>query len=110
MAEARQLGLSPEALADLGETLQVQSRADEGCDVWLENWPIVQAFLTVATQWRVAAIGGGFAPSMLVFVGLDYASVRVALDALAIEVTPELWRGLRIMEAEACAALNEADR
>lgn len=83
---------------DVAATL---ARPEEYAGVWPENWPIVKAFFAVATQWRVA---GGMG---LVVLGLDYAGVRAGLDAAGIAVTPDLWAGLRIMEAEACAALNE---
>ena len=40
---------------------------DKDCDVWEENWPIVQMFLRIQTQWRVSMSGP---------VGLDYASLN----------------------------------
>jgi len=71
-------------------------------EVWRENWDIVCAFAAVLSQWRVVPrTRGGHH-----FVGLDYAGVRAGLEAEAIAITPELWRGLRIMEAEACVVLN----
>lgn len=73
-------------------------------EVWRENWDTVCAFAAVLTQWRtVPGARGG-----CIYLGLDYAAVRVGVDAEAIAVTPELWRGLRVMEAEACAVLNGA--
>lgn len=60
------------------------------------------------TQWRTAQVPIGLGASTIHWLGLDYAAVRTALDALAIAVTPELWRALQIMEGEARAALNEA--
>ncbi|WP_315742841.1 MULTISPECIES: DUF1799 domain-containing protein [unclassified Bradyrhizobium] len=84
--------------------------------LWPEHVAAVTAFLAVASQWRVVArsaggmitpMGGAIAPTVPVVIGLDYASVRVGLDAEGITVTPELWRSLRVMEAAACAAFNE---
>lgn len=84
--------------------------------IWPENVPVVRAFLAVCSQWRVTPVSGGgmmtpaggvIAPTVPLYIGLDYAAARVGLDAELIEVTPTLWRGLRVMEAEACAALNE---
>jgi hypothetical protein len=75
----------------------------------------VQAFLCVSTQWRMSSAGGGgvagmgggaVLPIRPLWIGLDYAAVRVALEAEGIAITTELWRGLRIMEDEACATLN----
>lgn len=67
---------------------------------------MVSAFLSVETQWRTVAIGGGFAPSRLLWLGLDYTAVRAGLEAEGFAVTPELWRDLRLMEAAALSELN----
>lgn len=76
--------------------------AQDGTEVWRENWDTVCAFAAVLTQWRIAPLGqGGFR-----YLGLDYSGVRAGLEAEAIALTPDLWRGLRTMEAEACALLN----
>ncbi|MGW1423663.1 DUF1799 domain-containing protein [Bradyrhizobium manausense] len=98
-----------------------QAQAPVGADaeyegLWREHVPVVDAFMAVCRQWRTVSAGGGgvispmggaVAPSRPLFIGLDYAAVRAGLEAEAIEVTPELWRGLRVMEDAACAALNE---
>jgi hypothetical protein len=120
MEDARRSGMDAQSLENLRATLDAPAplAANEfGFEgVWPENAPIVEAFFAVATQWRVAPIGGGgfagmggaaIAPAHPMFIGLDYSAARVCLDALAIVVTPERWRGLQIMEFAACAALNE---
>ncbi len=68
---------------------------DGGFEVWEENWPALQAFLAVQTQW----LRGMSGPT-----GLNYAGVRAGLDMAGIEVTRELFDQLRTMEA---AALEE---
>lgn len=108
MQDAARFNMDPHSLALLADALTETMEADDG--VWPENAAIVDAFLAVASQWRVISVGGGMAPAMPFYVGQDYAAARVALDAEAIPVTPDLWRGLRIMETAACNALNEADR
>ncbi len=101
------------SLAELQATLrQMATRSaasdGQGDGVWPENWPTVKAFLAVTTQWRVVSIGGGgFAPTMPRVLGFDYSGVRAGLDAGGFAVTPEIWRGLQIMEEAATAALNE---
>ncbi|RJF70866.1 DUF1799 domain-containing protein [Rhodopseudomonas palustris] len=113
MDEARALGLNDTSLAQLLDALAgacAQFEASNETDgVWPENWDTVKAFCAVATQWRVVSVGGGDAPARAVFVGLDYTAARAGLDAEAIAVTPALWAGLRVMEAEACTALNESN-
>ncbi len=70
--------------------------------VWRQNVPAVLAFLAVASQWRVVAGGmGGIA-----VIGLDYTGVRCGLAAAGIRVTPAIWAGLQVMEAEAVRAMN----
>lgn len=74
--------------------------------IWPDNAAIVAAFLAVATQWRLAPVGGGLAPGRLIAVGLDYAGVRAGLAAAGIALSPAQWRGLQVMEDEALRALN----
>lgn len=42
----------------------------------------------------------------MLYIGFDYASVRVGLKAMKIGITPQLWSGLLVMEKAARAALN----
>lgn len=58
-----------------------------------ESVPVVSAFLTVQSQ--------------LTESGFDYAGVRAGLAMARIRVTPELFEGLRVMEAAALAAWRE---
>ena len=113
--DARRFGMDAASFSNLQAALSPPADPEEE-GVWADNWGIVQAFLAVCLQWRVVNRGGGgfaslfggqIAPLAPLFIGLDYAAVRAGLDAEGIEVTPELWRGLRVMEAEACSALNE---
>jgi len=59
--------------------------------VLAEVWPTIQAFLAGASQWTVGPAGG--------VIGLNYQGVDIALRRLQMECTPEMWRGLQIMEA-----------
>lgn len=99
------------SIANLRAAMEVDAGSIDAdvVDVWPEHWDIVQAFLASATQWRVVGLGGGFEPSRIRFIGFDYAAVRAGLGAEEIQVSPDLWRGLRVMESAACAALNEVD-
>lgn len=66
---------------------------------------MVEAFLAVSSQWRTGLVA--FAGAVqTIWIGLDYAGARAGLEAAGIEVTPELWHGLRIMEAAAAGARN----
>ena len=79
-----------------------QRSEEDGIEIWEENWDIVTAFLSVASQWRVTATAAG----SVIYTGLDYAGVRMGLAAARIRVTPDLWRGLQVMEAEYRTAVN----
>lgn len=82
-------------------------QAGEGdFEVWEENWPTVEAFLFVSTQWRVVQQGGGFEAGRTYWIGLDYTSVTAGLSGAGIETNPDMWKGLRIMEAAARNVLN----
>jgi uncharacterized protein DUF1799 len=94
------------AIAAIAATLAGGPQQDSGVGVWPEHVEIVAAFLCCASQWRTASIGGGLAPTRPMFIGLDYASARVGIEAAGIAITPRLWGGLRVMEAAAREALN----
>ncbi|MBB3858874.1 hypothetical protein GGQ88_000114 [Novosphingobium hassiacum] len=101
MREAREFGIPEEHIAQIE-----QSREGAEFEVWADNWPTVEAFLFVSTQWNVAQQGGGLAPGHMLYIGLDYACVAAGLCGAGIEASPEIWRGLRIMEAAARNTLN----
>jgi len=85
---------------------QLEQADDARFEVWADNWDTVLAFLAVATQWRIAANGGGLEPVRHYWIGLDYAGVAAGLAGHGIAGTPDLWAGLRVMEAAARNALN----
>lgn len=70
--------------------------------MWRENWDIVIAFLSVASQWQVLPLASG----ATYWLGLNYSSVEIGLSKAEIKLTPAQWRGLRIMETAARDALN----
>jgi hypothetical protein len=65
----------------------------------------VRAFEASMTQWRTAPIGAA-GTVKVVWLGLDYCAAKVAIEALGLALTGELFAGLRVMELEARAALN----
>lgn len=88
----------------------------EFAGIWPDNLDTAKAFFAVNGQWRVVTRsaggyashwGGMLAPTVPMFLGLDYTAVKFGLEADGIAITPELWRGLRAMEEAACKILNE---
>lgn len=69
-------------------------------EVWPENWPALELFAAVSTQWRVGMAGA---------TGLDYAGVLAAMEFYGVK--PEERRArfedLRIMERAALEAMAE---
>lgn len=65
--------------------------------VWAENVPAVRAFLAVSTQWRVTIDWRGVRR----LTGLDYQGAAAGLRLAEIEVTPDIWAGVRAIEAGA---------
>jgi hypothetical protein len=91
-------------VADLDVQLRSASQTDFA-GVFAVNAGVVTAFTASASQWRTVLVA---TPAGLRtrFLGLDYAGVKVALEALQIRLTPDLWAGLASMEQAAAAALN----
>lgn len=69
-------------------------------EVWPDNWPTVELFMRLRTQWR-ASFGG--------FTGLDYAAVYPLIDRL--NLSPDEWietlDDLRAMESAALDQMHE---
>jgi hypothetical protein len=65
--------------------------------VWEENWPAVEMFLRVQTQWRTTMNG---------ILGLDYGALAWLFKMYAVEDPRSLLEDLQIMEAAAMAAIN----
>ena len=90
-----QLGLPADLLGDANDrTIEFP--------LWPENKPIVDAFIAVATQWRVVTLASGRAW----WQGLDYTAVRAGLEMADIRLTPAQWFGVQQMERTASATLN----
>jgi hypothetical protein len=72
----------------------------ETCAVWAENWPAVQLFEAMGTQWRV-----GFAGP----VGLDYAAIPFVLRMQSVPRAdwPAVFADLGVMESEALKLMGE---
>ena len=70
--------------------------ASEDFEVWPENWPALQMFLRVQTQWRVGMNG---------LIGLDYGAVAWLLSLYSeTDQHRELLEALQIMEGAVLAA------
>jgi hypothetical protein len=67
-------------------------------EVLPENWPTIQMFLRVQTQWRTAMKG---------LVGLDYGAVEWLFRLYAVDDPRALLEGLQVMEAAAIVKLND---
>lgn len=82
--------------AAFGLALPEQPSLD--CEVWEENWPAVEMFLRVQTQWRTTMNG---------VLGLDYGAMAWLFKMYAVEDPRALLEDLQVMEAAAMAVINE---
>ena len=71
---------------------------DGDFEVWEKNWPVVEMFLRVQTQWRTTMSG---------VLGLDYTAVAWVLKLYAVEDQRSMLEDLQVMEAAAMTALNQ---
>lgn len=85
--------------AAFGVALPVQEpEQPEPFEVWEENWPAVEMFLRVQTQWRVGMNGP---------VGLDYGAVEWLLRLYGASDPRSVLEDLQIMEAAVLAAVSK---
>lgn len=91
---------TPEELEPYG--LTVDDYPPPSVDLWPENWPPIQTFTRLSTQWRVGPGGP---------VGLDYNVVFHELDraGLAGDDYDDMMAALRVIESTALAELHQKD-
>ena len=78
-----------------------QQRKNTNFEVWPENWPTIEFWLEVSTQWKMGALGG--------YIGLDYVSIDIDIRRSELKVTKEQWCGMKVMESAAIRILNKKD-
>lgn len=68
-------------------------------EVWEENWPSVQFFARLATQWRHGMAGP---------TGLDYASVLALLRSMRLprDQAEQIFDDVQVMERAALAVIH----
>lgn len=76
----------------------------ESGGVWRENEAAVDAFLAVQTQWRRIGMADGTTRVQ----GLDYTACEAGFRMAGIEMTPDLWDAVQVIEQGAKAQLNGA--
>lgn len=86
------MGAAPE----IAEAVQETSPAHD-FEVWAENWPVVELFMRLQTQW-VTTMGS--------IVGLHYPSVDFLFRIEGIENQREMLADLQVMEVAALHVLN----
>ena len=79
--------------------------ARTGEALWAMHLTAFRALCAAGTQWRtrLALTAGNLAERV---IGLDYAGLRVALDAIGLALDAEDWRQLMVLERAAAAAMN----
>jgi hypothetical protein len=74
----------------------------EICEVWEENWPVVELFMGLGTQWAVLA---GFGASM--HMGLPSTAIEAELRMRRVKNRAQVLDDLRAMERAALPILNQ---
>ncbi len=92
IADLKAFGAPADVIAEL------EAQQPEHFEVWPENWPAVEMFLRLQTQWR-HGFGGA--------LGLDYVAARWLFDLYPPEDPRDLLEALQVMERAALAAFSE---
>lgn len=80
--------------------LTIEEASGPPAEIWPDNLPAINLFLSIATQWRTGMNGA---------TGLDYNVLHRELDDLGLagEERQRLKADIRIMEDAALAAMRE---
>lgn len=84
-------GSVAEAMAKLRDRHEAEPPASSEIEVWEENWPAVDWFLALLTQWQRLAQSG-------MPTGLDYKAAGDVARMKRIKVTPERFDELQTLE------------
>ncbi|GLS86683.1 hypothetical protein GCM10010873_16570 [Cypionkella aquatica] len=86
--------------------LTIETNDTFQCDgLWEDHLAGWNAWCAVSGQWRTAPLSGNWG-GKVIWIGLDYASARAALDLAGLTVTPEAWADVRAIESGAIEELN----
>lgn len=91
----------PTAAELAGSSLLPEDFEQAHVDLWPDNWPSVQLFSQLSTQWRVGPGG---------VVGLDYGVVFHELDRRAIDSDEydDMMGAIRMIEGVALSEIHKA--
>jgi hypothetical protein len=95
IADLKVFGAPQEVIDEL-----LQAQKTEDFEVWPENWPFVEMFLRLQTQWRTS-FGG--------LVGLDYSAAQWLFDLYSVEDRREMLEALQVLEHTILSAKTEED-
>jgi hypothetical protein len=101
IADALRWGLAAEEI----DAVRAALDSPAGERLWAMHVRAFAALCAAGTQWRrrLIATEQGFRE---ICAGLDYAGLKVALDALQLSLTPDEFRQLGVLERAATAAMN----
>lgn len=82
---------------------------DGDCEVWLENWDTVLAFLNLQTCWRKQYLDMA---GQIIWEGFYWSDVTALLQELypKRKQRSDIVEGLRIMESAALEMLNKPNK
>lgn len=77
----------------------MRPQAPSVVEVWPENWPAVELFIRVGTQWRVGMGGAS---------GLDYSVVWKMIERMGLDKDDEdaLFEDVRVLELESLRTMR----
>lgn len=103
IADARRLGLDSIIIAAVRAELGLGAAGEPPLFAW--QLPGVTLFLAGASQWRIG-ISGSAQGLRTLFIGLDYAGVKIAAETLGLPITPAAWADCCALERAARDLLN----
>jgi hypothetical protein len=78
-------------------------------ELWADHQAAWRAWCEVSGQWRTVGLGT-MERAWLFWMGLDYGAAKAGLELAGIEVSPETWADLRVIEEGAIEEMNRRGR
>ena len=89
---------TPDDAAVLGVILPEDTASSGDFEVWPENWPVLQMWCRVQTQWRASMSGA---------LGLDYSVLPWLFKMYEVEDPRTLLEDLQVMEGTVLGLMNK---
>lgn len=81
---------------------QVGTSKEVNFEIWKENWPALEMFLRMNTQWNISGMGA--------VLGLNYVALEVMFRVFKVKDRKKLLEEIQLIERGAMDVIRESQK